>query len=176
MTPDRCATDISWLVVHEARPVKLSGRTLRLSILIGEGDTWHHRSRYARIERRADKTGPAEAALIREIEGFGRSFHPYALHPFRSSSDLPLLIVIIDAEHRVRAFLPRLDELRISGLLMLEKVDIISYGTEPWTGAIPMPSSNPPENSTSGVAAILTSHPISFLGHTRRPNSPMQIT
>lgn len=129
MTPDRCATGISWLVVREARPVKLSGRSLRLSIFIGEGDTWHHRSRYAKIARRA---GPAEAALIREIEGIGGSFHVNALHPFRSSSDLPLLIVIIDAEDRVRAFLPRLDELGISGLITLDKVDVISYGTEPW--------------------------------------------
>jgi PII-like signaling protein len=128
VTPSRCATGISWLVVHEARPVKLSGRTLRLSIFVGEGDTWHHRSRYAKIERRADQTGPAEATLIREIGG---SFHVNSLHPFRSSSNLPLLIVIIDAEDRVRAFLPRLNELGISGLLTLDKVDVISYGTDP---------------------------------------------
>jgi uncharacterized protein len=130
--PDRCATGISWLVVHEARPVKLSGHTLRLSIFIGEGDTWHHRSRYAKIERRADQAGPAEAALIREIEGSGESFHANAFRTFRSSSDLPLLIVIIDAEDRVRAFLPQLDELGLSGLITLDKVDVISYGTEPW--------------------------------------------
>jgi PII-like signaling protein len=107
--------------------VKRSGRALRLSIFIGEGDTWHHKSLYAEIVHRAHKAGLAGATVIRGIEGFGASSRIHTTHLFRLSSDLPLLIVIIDAEDPVRGFLPQLDELEITGLVTLDEVDIIRY-------------------------------------------------
>jgi len=107
--------------------VKLSGRALRLSIFIGEDDIWHHRALYAEIVHRAHKAGLAGATVIRGIEGFGASSRIHTPHLFRLSSDLPLLIVIIDAESRVREFLPQLDELDISGLMTLDEVDVIRY-------------------------------------------------
>jgi uncharacterized protein len=110
--------------------VKLSGRALRLSVFIGEGDIWHHRSLYAEIVHRAHKAGLAGATVIRGIEGFGASSRIHTPHLFRLSSDLPLLIVIIDAEDRVRAFLPQLDELEITGLVTLDEVDVIRYVAE----------------------------------------------
>jgi PII-like signaling protein len=107
--------------------VKLSGRALRLSIFIGEDDIWHHKALYAEIVHRAHKAGLAVATVIRGIEGFGASSRIHTPHLFRLSSDLPLLIVIIDAEARVREFLPQLDELDISGLMTLDEVDVIRY-------------------------------------------------
>lgn len=107
--------------------MKLSGRALRLSIFIGEDDIWHHRALYAEIVHRAHKAGLAGATVIRGIEGFGASSRIHTPHLFRLSSDLPLLIVIIDAESRVREFLPQLDELDISGLMTLDEVDVIRY-------------------------------------------------
>ena len=107
--------------------MKLSGHALRLSIFIGEGDTWHHKALYAEIVHRAHKAGLAGATVIRGIEGFGASSRIHTPHLFRLSSDLPLLIVIIDAESRVREFLPQLDELDISGLMTLDEVDVIRY-------------------------------------------------
>lgn len=107
--------------------MKLSGRALRLSIFIGEGDVWRHKSLYAEIVHRAHKAGLAGATVIRGIEGFGASSRIHTPHLFRLSSDLPLLIVIIDVEDRVRAFLPELDELEISGLVILDEVDVIRY-------------------------------------------------
>jgi PII-like signaling protein len=107
--------------------VKLSGRALRLSIFIGEDDIWHHKALYAEIVHRAHKAGLAGATVIRGIEGFGASSRIHTPHLFRLSSDLPLLIVIIDAEARVREFLPQLDELDISGLMTLDEVDVIRY-------------------------------------------------
>jgi PII-like signaling protein len=107
--------------------VKLSGRALRLSIFIGEDDIWHHKALYAEIVHRAHRAGLAGATVLRGIEGFGASSRIHTPHLFRLSSDLPLLIVIIDAEVRVRDFLPRLDELDISGLMILDEVNVIRY-------------------------------------------------
>lgn len=105
-----------------------SGRALRLSIFVGEDDVWHHKPLYAEIVHRAHTAGLAGATVLRGIEGFGASSRIHAAHPFRLSGDLPLLIVIIDVEERVRGFLSQLDELEISGLVILDEVDVVRYG------------------------------------------------
>lgn len=110
--------------------MKVTGRAMRLSIFIGESDTWHHRSLYAEIVRRAHKAGMAGATVIRGIEGFGASSRIHTAHMFRLSNDLPVLIVIIDAEDRVREFLAQLDDLEIGGLVMLDEVHVVRYAVD----------------------------------------------
>ncbi|GAA3645039.1 hypothetical protein GCM10022267_34680 [Lentzea roselyniae] len=81
-----------------------------------------HRDRAPRAQGR---TGRATA--IRGIEGFGASSRIHTKHLFRLSNDLPVLIVIIDAEDRIRGFLPQLDDLNIGGLVMLDEVHVVKY-------------------------------------------------
>jgi uncharacterized protein len=107
--------------------VKLSGRAVRLSIFVGEGDLWHHKPLYAEIVHRAHKAGLAGATVLRGLEGFGASSRIHTSHPFRLSEDLPLLIVIVDSGHRIEEFLPQLDDLDISGLVFRDEVDVIRY-------------------------------------------------
>jgi uncharacterized protein len=105
--------------------MRLTGPALRLTIFVGEDDVWHHKPLYAEIVHRAHKAGLAGATVIRGLEGFGASSRIHAPHAFRLSEDLPLLIVIVDAEERVREFLPRLDDLDISGLVFLDEVEVV---------------------------------------------------
>ncbi|WIV59131.1 DUF190 domain-containing protein [Amycolatopsis nalaikhensis] len=110
--------------------MKSSGRALRLSIFIGESDHWHHKPLYAEIVHRAHKAGLAGATVIRGVEGYGAASRIHTTHLFRLSEDLPLLIIIADAEERIRGFLPQLDELDLSGLVALDEVETIHY-TQP---------------------------------------------
>jgi PII-like signaling protein len=80
---------------------------------------------------RAHKVGLAGATVVRGVEGFGASSRIHTPHLFRLSEDLPLLIVIVDAEQRVQDFLPQLDDLDISGLVFLDEVDVIRYAAAP---------------------------------------------
>lgn len=107
--------------------MKTPGRALRLSIFVGESDRWHHKPLYTEIVHRAHQAGLAGATVIRGIEGYGATSRIHTTHLFRLSEDLPLLILIVDDEQRVRDFLPRLDELDISGLVALDAVDTIRY-------------------------------------------------
>lgn len=107
--------------------MKLSGRATRLSIFVGESDLWHHKPLYAEIVHRARGAGLAGATVLRGIEGFGASSRIHTSHLFRLSEDLPLLIVIVDTEERIQAFLPALDELEISGLVFRDEVDVLRY-------------------------------------------------
>ncbi len=43
------------------------------------------------------------------------------------SEDLPVAIIIVDAEERIRAFLPRLHELIHEGLVILDEVEVKRY-------------------------------------------------
>jgi len=107
--------------------VKLYGRELRLSIFVGEGDTWRHKPLYAEIVHRAHQAGLAGATVVRGVEGYGATSRIHTTHLFRLSDDLPMMIIIIDDEDRIRDFLPRLDEFELSGVVTLDEVDVIRF-------------------------------------------------
>ena len=107
--------------------MRLAGRALRMTILIGEDDTWHHKPLFHEIVHRAHKAGLAGATVLRGIEGFGASSRIHTTRILSLSEDLPVAIVIVDEEERIRAFLPQLDELVTEGTVMLDEVEVIRY-------------------------------------------------
>ncbi|WP_031479929.1 DUF190 domain-containing protein [Streptomyces bicolor] len=104
-----------------------TGRALRLTVFVGEHDTWHHKPLYSEIVHRAHAAGLAGASVFRGIEGFGASSLIHTSRLLSLSEDLPVAIVIVDSEERVRAFLPQLDELVTEGLMTLDDCEVISY-------------------------------------------------
>lgn len=106
---------------------KLTGPALRVTIFIGENDTWHHKPLYTEIVHRAHAAGLAGASVFRGIEGFGASSLIHTSRLLSLSEDLPVAIVIVDTEERVRAFLPQLDELVTEGLVILDECEVIRY-------------------------------------------------
>ncbi|MER7643939.1 DUF190 domain-containing protein [Streptomyces sp. NPDC126522] len=106
---------------------RLTGDALRVTVFIGENDTWHHKPLYAEIVHRAHTAGLAGASVFRGIEGFGASSRVHTSRLLSLSEDLPVAIVIVDTEERVRAFLPQLDELVTEGLVILDDCEVIRY-------------------------------------------------
>jgi hypothetical protein len=107
--------------------MRLAGRALRLTIFIGEDDVWHHKPLFHEIVHRAHKAGLAGATVLRGIEGYGATSRIHTTRLLSLSEDLPVVIVIVDAEDRVRAFLPQLDDLVTEGMVMLDDVEVIRY-------------------------------------------------
>ncbi|MFE7896797.1 DUF190 domain-containing protein [Streptomyces sp. NPDC057424] len=106
---------------------RLTGRGLRLTVFVGESDTWHHKPLYSEIVHRAHAAGLAGASVFRGIEGFGTSSLIHTSRLLSLSEDLPIAVVIVDTEARVRAFLPHLDELVTEGLVTLDDCEVIRY-------------------------------------------------
>jgi PII-like signaling protein len=111
--------------------MKLQGPALRLTIFVGEDDHWHHKPLYTEIVHRAHQAGLAGASVLRGIEGYGASSRIHTSRILSLSDDLPLVIIVVDAEDKVRAFLPQLDELVTEGLVIIDPVDVIRYVGRP---------------------------------------------
>ncbi len=105
----------------------IDGPALRLTIFIGESDRWHHKPLYTEIVHRAHAAGLAGASVLRGIEGYGASSRIHTNRLLSLSEDLPIVVIIVDAQQKVRAFLPQLDELVTEGLVMVDPVEVIRY-------------------------------------------------
>ena len=99
-----------------------------LRIFVGENDRHGHRPLYEAIVLSAREAQLAGATVLRGPMGFGHSSHLHTSKILRLSGDLPFVIEIVDSEEKVRAFLPVLETMMGSGLVTLEKVQVIRYG------------------------------------------------
>ncbi|MFD5032924.1 DUF190 domain-containing protein [Streptomyces sp. NPDC058405] len=106
---------------------RLTGTALRVTVFVGESDLWHHRPVYTEIVHRAHKAGLAGASVFRGIEGFGASSLIHTQRLLSLSEDLPVAVVIVDTEEKVRAFLPQLDELVSEGLVILDDCEVVRH-------------------------------------------------
>ncbi|MET9452309.1 DUF190 domain-containing protein [Streptomyces cinerochromogenes] len=134
----------------------LTGPALRLTVYVGENDTWHHKPLYSEIVHRAHAAGLAGASVFRGIEGYGASARIHTSRLLSLSEDLPVAVVVVDTEDRVRAFLPQLDELVGEGLVTLEECEVVlprsrprSTGGTPAAGRPPGPEGTDPEGKRS---------------------------
>ncbi|QKV79542.1 DUF190 domain-containing protein [Amycolatopsis sp. Hca4] len=105
----------------------MEGPATRLTIYLGEDDHWHHKPLYHEIVRRARDAGLAGASVLRGVEGYGASSLIHTTQILSLSEDLPVVIVIIDEEPKLRAFLPQLDELVGEGLVTLDQVEVVRH-------------------------------------------------
>jgi len=74
---------------------------------------------------RAHRAGLAGASVFRGMEGFGASSLIHTSRLLSLSEDLPVAIVIVDIEEKVRAFLPDLDALVTQGLVVLDECEVV---------------------------------------------------
>lgn len=101
------------------------GKLLR--IFIGESDRHEGMPLFEWIVRRAREEGLAGATVLRGLEGFGAHSRLHTAKILRLSSDLPIVIEIVDAEEKIEAFLPKIDDAIQEGLATIEKVEVRFY-------------------------------------------------
>jgi PII-like signaling protein len=101
-----------------------------LRIFIGEDDKYQGRPLYEAIVRTARESHLAGATVLRGPMGFGHSSRLHTTKILRLSEDLPLIIEIVDADDKIKGFLPTLDAMMGSGLITLESVQVLQYGVE----------------------------------------------
>jgi PII-like signaling protein len=113
----------------EVKTMKIPEEGVLLRVFIGESDRerGHDRPLYEAIVLRAREAQLAGATVLRGPMGFGRHSRMHAAKLLSLSTDLPIVIEIVDAEEKIRDFLPVVDELVTEGLVTLEAVRVLKY-------------------------------------------------
>ena len=108
--------------------MQIPRQAVLLRIFIGENDHFDGKPLYEVIVISARERHLAGATVLRGPMGFGKSSRLHTSKILRLSEDLPLVIEIVDSEDNINAFLPILDGMMSSGLITLEKVQVLQYG------------------------------------------------
>jgi PII-like signaling protein len=100
-----------------------------LRIFFGEDDKFHHLPLYEAIVLKAREMHLGGATVLRGHVGFGHSSRIHTTKILRLSQDLPMIVEIVDSQEKIDTFLPVLDQMMSSGLVTIEKVQVLQYGT-----------------------------------------------
>lgn len=99
-----------------------------LRIFFGENDKFQHLPLHEAIVLKAREMQLGGATVLRGHVGFGHSTHIHTTKILRLAQDLPVVVEIVDSQEKIDTFLPVLDEMMVSGLVTIEKVQVLQYG------------------------------------------------
>src|SRR5918994_6883220 len=106
----------------------LDGEQLLVRIFLGESDQWHHTPLARAMLERLRAEGFAGATVIHGVAGFGASSVIHTASLVELSTDLPVVIEVVDDQAHIDRLLPILDEMITSGALVtVERVRVLRY-------------------------------------------------
>jgi uncharacterized protein len=108
--------------------MQIPEHALLLRIYVGESDEHDGRPLYEAVVLKAREMHLAGATVLRGPMGFGRSSRLHTAKILRLSEDLPVVIEIVDGVEKINALLSALGPVIGSGLVTLEKVQVVRYG------------------------------------------------
>jgi hypothetical protein len=102
-----------------------------LRIFVGESDKHGQKPLYETIVFEAKKQGLSGATVLRGIMGFGANSKVHTAKLLEISSDLPLVIEIVDTNEKIKNFTRIVERLfeqtKSGGLITIEKAEVIRY-------------------------------------------------
>ena len=107
--------------------MKQGGEMVLMRIFVGESDRHGHRPLYEALVELFRTEGLAGTTVLRGVFGFGAHSVFHSAKLLRLSTDLPMVIEVVDTQEKIDAVMPRVDELMDGGLVTLEKVTVIRY-------------------------------------------------
>jgi PII-like signaling protein len=120
--------ELSTLPSPEEFPVmNLSENGRLLRIFIGESDTWEGEPLYRAIVLKAKELGLAGATVLHGAMGYGANSRLHTTRLLELSTDLPVVVEIVDTAAKVEALLPFLDQVVAEGMITIEAVKVLRY-------------------------------------------------
>lgn len=107
--------------------MKLEGKQVLMRIFTGESKRWHSQPLYEALVELFRREGFAGATVIKGAMGFGARSVIHTDKLLRLSSDLPVVIEVVDRQDKIDAILPQVDEMMTSGMVTLEETRVICY-------------------------------------------------
>jgi PII-like signaling protein len=98
-----------------------------LRIFLGEDDRTEGKKLHEAIVRKARELSLAGATVLRGSEGFGAHSVVHKASLLEMSTDLPIVIEIVDREDKIQTLLPYLESVVQEGMITMEYVVILLY-------------------------------------------------
>ncbi|MGA2231115.1 MAG: DUF190 domain-containing protein [Tepidisphaeraceae bacterium] len=102
-------------------------QSVLLRVFIGESDKFDRKPLYQAILEKVRELGLAGATVLRGSEGFGARSIVHGAGPLVMSTDLPIVIEIVDAEEKIKLLLPHLEAMVKEGMITMEHVAVFMY-------------------------------------------------
>lgn len=106
---------------------KFSGPARRLRIFIGEAAKVKCTPLYHVLVLKAKELDMAGVTVCKGIEGFGANSRIKTSRLVDVSSDLPIVVEIVDSEEYIHRYLMEIDSLLTEGMVIMDDVEIIKY-------------------------------------------------
>lgn len=107
--------------------MKREEEAILLRIFIGESDKYKGKPLYQYLLEVFRERGLSGATVFRGIAGFGRKSLFQTTSILRLSTDLPIVIEVVDTREKIEAVKPIIDEAVKEGLVTEEKVRVFLY-------------------------------------------------
>lgn len=98
-----------------------------LRIFIGESNRYMGRPLHQYLVEFFKKEGLAGATVLRGISGFGKTSLIHTTSILRLSTDLPIVVEVVDLPEKIEAVKAKLEHIVKHGMITQEKVKIVLY-------------------------------------------------
>ena len=107
--------------------MKINTNGVLLRVFIGDSDKFQQKPLHEAIVQKVRELGLAGATVLRGTEGFGANSVMHTSHLLEMSTDLPIVIEIVDSEDKINSILPHLENMVQEGMITMEHVVILMY-------------------------------------------------
>ncbi len=111
--------------------MKIEGKACLMKVYLGESDRVDGRPLYEEIVFRARSFGMAGATVYKGIMSFGASHSIHTMKIFDLSSEMPIVVEIIDTKDKITGFNEILnsimDKSQKGGLVFIQELEVTRY-------------------------------------------------
>ena len=109
----------------------MKGKVQILKIYLGESDRYQGKPLYEALVFEARKAGMAGATAYKGMLSFGASHSIHTMKVFALSSDLPVIVELVDSPEKIKAFAEKanqmLEKSGKGGLITTHDLEVINY-------------------------------------------------
>jgi len=116
--------------IEPGNHMTLNENGVLLRVFIGESDRFENQPLYEAIVQKVRQLGLAGATVLRGSEGFGARSVVHKTALLEMSSDLPIIIEIVESREKIDLLLPHLQAMVAEGMITMEYVTILLYRHE----------------------------------------------
>ena len=113
--------------IQASARMTINEKGVLLRVFVGDSDRFENKPLYEAILQKVRELGLAGATVLRGTEGFGANSVVHRASLLDMSTDLPVVVEIVDTEEKIKLLLPHLETMVREGMITMEYVEIILY-------------------------------------------------